>query len=207
MISDMILQTLAAAGFLSLYLVIASIVYKAVYSKLKGKCSEADVFLIAFVSSALFPIFVPLGLLVLWVISIIEGPFAGDKERAECEKLKKEIKSLKSKVNTQAQPIVGRLECTLSAPQESKPKFKVGDLITGVEGNPAGYTHLYEGCVCRVLKVNGNKAMKVVLIDHVDKEAHKAFLGKDFKAPVRYFKKIKLDSNKTKKKSAKKSKK
>lgn len=82
------------------------------------------------------------------------------------------------------------------------PSFKVGDLITGIRGNPDNYTHLNEGCVCRILSIDERGRMQLVLVDHKDFEEHMDVIGKRFKAPARNFVKVKV--TKTKKKSAKK---
>ena len=89
-----------------------------------------------------------------------------------------------------------------------KPKFKVGDRITGVKGNPDGYKHLYRGCVCRVLSIDDKGSMKLILLDHQDKEAHAKSIGRIFKAPARNFELIKpkKTAKKTTKKATKKKK-
>lgn len=81
--------------------------------------------------------------------------------------------------------------------------FKVGDLITGVKGNPDGYQHLYEGCVCRVLSIDEKGSMQLLLIGHKDKEAHADCFGKVYKGPSRNFKLLKAASKKRKTKSSK----
>jgi len=66
-------------------------------------------------------------------------------------------------------------------------KFVVGDLITGVKGNPDGYKHLNEGSVCRVLSIDDKGKMSVVLVDHAKFVEHTEQIGKIFKAPARNF--------------------
>lgn len=72
------------------------------------------------------------------------------------------------------------------APKSTK-KFKVGDLIQGVKGNPDNYKHLNEGCKCRVLSIDEKGSMKLVLVDHKNFNAHKDVIGNTFKAPARNF--------------------
>ena len=66
-------------------------------------------------------------------------------------------------------------------------KFKVGDLIKGVKGNPDNYEHLNEGCLCRVLSIDEEGRMKVVLVNHERFNEHKDYVGNVFKAPARNF--------------------
>ena len=66
-------------------------------------------------------------------------------------------------------------------------KFKVGDLIKGVKGNPDNYEHLNEGCLCKVLSIDEEGRMKVVLVDHKKFSEHKDYIGNTFKAPARNF--------------------
>jgi len=66
-------------------------------------------------------------------------------------------------------------------------KFKVGDLIKGVKGNPDNYKHLNEGCKCKVLSIDEKGQMKVVLVDHNKFNEHKDSIGNTFKAPARNF--------------------
>lgn len=94
--------------------------------------------------------------------------------------------------------------------EQCKPTFKVGDIVTGadnqtdIEGNPAGYEHLYQGCKCRVISVNNKGSMDLILLDHIDKEAHRSSIGKKFTAPVRNFVLLKV-RNKAKNKAVKRS--
>jgi len=92
------------------------------------------------------------------------------------------------------------------------PSFKVGDIITGiipqtnVNGENISYEHLYKGCKCRVLSITSTGSMKVILIDHKDKEAHKGYIGDTFTAPARNFTLVKkiVKRSKVAKKKAKK---
>ena len=85
--------------------------------------------------------------------------------------------------------------------------FKVGDIITGIvpqtdsDGSNISYEHLYQGCKCRVLSIDRDDSMKVILIGHKDKEAHSSYIGKTFTAPARNFTKVR---NYAKKKVVKK---
>ncbi len=90
--------------------------------------------------------------------------------------------------------------------------FKAGDVITGIvpqtdkHGDVMSYKHLYQGCKCRVLTIDSDDSMKVVLIDHKDKAAHAHKFGDTFTVPARNFTKVKKSYKKRKvaKKVAKK---
>lgn len=82
--------------------------------------------------------------------------------------------------------------------------FKVGDVITGIvpqtdySGNVMSYKHLYQGCRCRVLSIDCNNSMEVILIGHKDKEAHAHKIGEIFTAPARNFTLVKKTAKKRK---------
>jgi len=82
--------------------------------------------------------------------------------------------------------------------------FKVGDVVTGIvpqtdnEGKNISYKHLYQGCECRVLSIKNNGSMKVILIGHKDKEAHRSAIGETFTAPARNFTLVKKPAKKRK---------
>ncbi len=172
---------LALMGGISLYVVIATIVGRAVYSRTRD-WEEDTRFAAAIFCGFLFPISVPIIILVIWIWSIMSVPLGTDDE-VQTTNIgdSQELNTVKERLRT--------LEGARNVPQAPKPKtkFKVGDLITGVLGNPDGYKHLYEGCVCRVLKTNDDKAMSVVLVDHIDFNAQRDYIGEIFKAPPRNF--------------------
>ena len=82
--------------------------------------------------------------------------------------------------------------------------FKVGDIITGTipqtdnHGKNISYEHLYQGCKCRVLRIKENESMKVILIDHKDRDAHKDYIGETFTAPARNFTLVRSPAKKRK---------
>lgn len=87
---------------------------------------------------------------------------------------------------------------------DDKAPFKAGDIITGIvpqtdkNGNNISYEHLYQGCKCRVLSIDGDGAMRVILIGHKDREAQKDYIGETFDAPARNFTLVKKPSGKRK---------
>lgn len=173
---------LAFMGGLSLYLVIATIVGRSIYT-LTRKWDEGERIAAAVFGGGLFPITVPIGVFLYWVYTIITIPLNGSEDNGtDVEECSQEVVDVRERVSRLEEGD----EPTPSEP-EPKPKFKVGDLITGVSENPAGYKHLYEGCACRVIEVDGNKPMKVILVDHIDFNAHREEIGQIFKAPQRYF--------------------
>lgn len=104
-----------------------------------------------------------------YIVRLVSLPIVGATQ--------KDIKDLEDKIETSRTP------CT----PVIKPKFKVGDLITGIAGNPDGYKHLYEGCKCRVITIDEKGKMELLLLEHKDKEAQRKFIGDTFVAPSRNF--------------------
>jgi len=82
--------------------------------------------------------------------------------------------------------------------------FKVGDIVTGripqtnKHGQNISYNHLYQGCKCRVLGIDRNNSMKVILIDHKDISAHRDAIGSTFVVPARNFTKVNVSHKKKK---------
>jgi len=161
------------AGMLSLYLVILGLTARGIYSSLKNWSKDDKIFL-SILGGIFWPITIPSGILSYWIYSILNIPLGNNFGGEEYE------------------------EDNGDTPNQRKvrPKFKVGNLITGVSGNPGNYQRLYEGCVCRVLEVRNND-IKVILVDHKDKEAHK--IGTVHTVPAKNFKLIKKPTKGTKK--------
>jgi len=103
-----------------------------------------------------------------------------------CAATHEDIRRLEDRIDDTTCRTCGR-RCDRCECEEDEPEFKVGDIITGVSGNPDGYEHLYEGCVCRVLSINNKGIMKLLLLDHKDKQAQEAYIGDTFTAPSRNF--------------------
>ena len=131
-----------------------------------------------------------------WIIGVIELPFTAVRKR--------DLDQMEQRVNQRIEETRNHTVIPIL-----KQKFSPGDLITGVHGNPDAYKHLDEGCVCRVLSINEKDQMKVILVDHVDFDEQKNWIGKEFKAPARNFVKYprKRKITKPKKKPVKKKKK
>lgn len=187
-----ILDIFTIVGMVSLYLVIVAIVIRGLFSATKNMDDEESGTIISILGGVFWPIAIPIGIFVYWIYSIIVSPFKAEESNSATKELdicKKELNKTKNKV-------IGLVEIKS---EKVKQKFKVGDVITGVKGNPDGYNVLYEGCVCRVLKVDGNNPMRVILIDHKDKEAHQNKIGKTFTAPIRNFTLVKKSTKRTKK--------
>jgi len=120
-------------------------------------------------------IFWPIALVVMviwWLVEAIALPLTAARKR--------DLRSLRTE-------LVERIDDTCNPSPEPVTKFKVGELITGVRGNPDDYNHLNEGCVCRVVSIDEQERMKVVLVDHKDFNEHNDVIGKVFKAPARNF--------------------
>lgn len=186
---SLFIPLLTLMGGISLYLVIATVVGKAVYSRTKG-WDEDNQFLAALLCGGLFPISVPIIFLALWIFTIVQIPLGMDQEEEE------EEATTSPKEN-------GNESKTKENPKPVKTKFKVGDLVTGVKGNPGGYEKFYEGCVCRVLEKD-EKDIKLKLVGHIDKEANEESFGRVNWFPQEHFTLIKPKENKVKKVAKKK---
>ena len=135
----------------------------------------------------IFPIVVPTLIAILWIIALINIPSSSNKKEETTKSSSKPEKDEKDDVKT---------------------KFKVGDLVTGARGNPGDYEVLYPGCVCRVLEVDSeDEDMNVILVDHIDKEAHKKDIGETRVVPWENFTLIKKQKKSVKKPAKKKGKK
>ena len=176
-----ILTMFATIGFISLYLVIAAIVYRTIYQKME---SSSDMQILAVFLGLLFPITIPLYIVIVWTWSIFASPFLMGEKKDEEEEERNHNGQKK---------------------ENPKTKFKIGDLVTGVKGNPGEYSKFYEGCICRVLNM-GRSQVKLKLVGHIDKEANENSFGQISWLPQEYFTLIK-DKEKAVKKVVKKSKK
>jgi len=170
---NLLVSFLAFMGGLSLYLVIATLVGKAVYSRTKDWGGD-ERFAAAIFCGGLFPISVPVIILVLWVRSIVFVQIDDDQTENDTTKQKSSPQELDVVKN------------------KTKTKFKVGDLVTGTKGNPGGYNTFYEGCVCRVLEIDKDEqAINLKLIDHIDRKANEEEFGQVAWAPEEHFTLIK----------------
>jgi hypothetical protein len=175
---------LAWIGGIALYLLVALIFsliacgayYKRRFGDLTSNEQSSVVIL-----SILWPITL-IGLVGYWIVSLIILPFVAAKKN-DLVRLENNLTRKISEIAV-IRSTPARVDVEFSAPIR---KFRVGDLITGIPGNPDGYKHLYEGCVCRVLSINDKGIMTLLLVDHKDKEAQKAYIGQTFTAPSRNF--------------------
>ena len=169
-------QSLAWFGAIFIYLIIGfliSLFIKDVIYKRKWNELDNDEQGTVILGGIFWPVAIIFGF-CLWLLKIIILPFiAATKE---------DIERLEAKIDKIEVPkeVQGRSQKLIK-------KFKIGDLVTGIKGNPDNYEHLYEGCVCRVISIDEKGIMKLILINHKDKEAHKDKIGKIFTAPSRNF--------------------
>ncbi len=159
--------------FLGLYSLIAFIASQLILAILGKRYSEldSDKQTIVILGAIFWPVAIVVGL-IWWLVEALALPFTAARKRELCE-LKTEL--------------VEKIEEISNPTPEPVTKFKVGTLITGVRGNPDNYNHLDEGCVCRVVSIDEEGRMKVVLVDHKDFNGHNDVIGKVFKAPARNF--------------------
>jgi hypothetical protein len=118
---------------------------------------------------------------ILFPIAIIAGIcyllFGWRKDIAMKKDLKETEVRLTNRINQIAPPSV----------IPSVTPFRVGDFVTGVRGNPGGYTHLTEGSKSKVLSIDDRGQMSLLLLDHKDYLNHRDAIGKTFKGPSRNF--------------------
>ena len=76
--------------------------------------------------------------------------------------------------------------------QKTRTKFKVGDLITGLKGNPGEYEKLTDRSICRVLEIDEEGDMKVLLLGHKDAEEFEEYMGNIYEAPAENFVSLKI---------------
>lgn len=191
-------------GICTAYSIAAIIVGVTVAQRTRRALGDEGSAFLGCIGGIVFPITVVVGMFVAWIAALIK--VAGDKPEAsrveESEALAEVRQRVRDVEETVRQANQVEEDCNLgSAAAPSKPiePFKAGDIVTGVPGNPRPYEHLYEGCKCRVLKMDGSKLMKVLLIGHTDKDAHAGVIGKTYKANPKYFTLVKVRSTKTKK--------
>lgn len=171
----------AIAGFVSLYVTMIALTMRGILHALKNE-NDNDVAFAIF-AGLFWPISIPVGLLVFWVFTIIRGPLTGSLDGTQEEEKPKNGNG-KAKTN-------GTSKKCVKEEAESQTKFKIGDLVTGVKGNPGGYNKFYEGCICRVLYID-DEEVEVKLVDHMDREAHKDDLGQVSTLPIENMTLIKM---------------
>jgi hypothetical protein len=179
---------LAVFGGLSLYVLFAlgvSQLFLAVRNKEFRELNENEA-LLCVLGSVFFPAAIVagvVGLLGWWVWKLLILPYNAATKRD----LKEVERRLENKIifNTPNSK-EGKGNITKDAK-----KIIAGDLVTGVKGNPDNYTHLNEGCVCRVKSIDEKGSMQLVLIDHKNFGEHRNFIGNTFTAPERNFVKYK----------------
>ena len=168
---------LAFMGGVSLYLVIATAVGRAIYDRTSAFVEDGRI-VFSVLGGALFPIIIPMLIVALWINAMINIPTSKKGETIIEEPTNRKKSTKKPKEENEE--------------EYSESPFKVGDLVTGIKSNPEGYVILYPGCVCRVLEIDeDDEEIKVKLIDHIDKEAHIEDLGIIHNVPWKNFTLIK----------------
>lgn len=136
-------------------------------------------------NSALLGIVWPITIAIViayWVVRWIAFPLIG-AEKKDVERVERKIEELKTRIPQ-------RINVTSARIPQNRWNISVGDLVVLKNGNPDGYKHLSEGSVSRVLSIDEETgAMRVILVDHKDFEEQKDYLGNEYKAPARLFKK------------------
>ncbi len=180
-------SALAVIGGAVLYLLIGALI-GALVNKILKDADEAEV-LVVF-SVIFWPIAIVAGLIYIIGMYVFFPLFGATKADVRAEG-----RRLDARIDEQcSEPLDVSNDYVAVA---STPSFKEGDVITGIvpqtdyDGNNISYNHLYQGCKCRVLSIKESGSMRVILIDHVDKEAQKDSIGKTFIAPARNFKLVK----------------
>ena len=185
---------LAWIGAISIYVSGGGFTGTFVYKALKGKIDDGSDVVMAALAGIFWPIVVPLGFAVGIVMRLVEGwVYAGGNIN-----LSKELGSsdYEEPSESNGNSVDDDEEDEDWEDEEDEPKFKPGDLVTGVKGNPAEYECYYEGCKCRVLECDSEE-FRSVLVDHVDKEAHKNRIGEVEDHDSEYFELIKQPRKRT----------
>lgn len=199
-----LVQMLATVGGVVIYAVIGAFIGWIVYQLVRGCDEDSRAILIA-LGMVFWPIAIVMILIymVAWWIAMPLLAATRSELRDTEERLSDRIDSLSSSAGSDSKVEYSYYGAT----------FKVGDIITGVvpqtdyNGNNISYDHLYQGCKCRVLSIDDDDSMKVILIDHKDRSAHESVIGKTFTAPARNFTLVKKSYKKRKAVKSKKSKK
>jgi hypothetical protein len=185
--------TLAWIGGILLYVLIGIlvgyIIQAGIYKKARYHDLMHDEESMVLVGGIFWPIAMAVGIL-WWIIAIISLPFVAATKR--------DIHRLQRTIENMSVPLAAVHSVAIQ-----NRKFKKGDIVTGIKGNPDNYEHLDEGCVCKIMDINAKGIMSLVLLDHKDKESQKEFIGQTFTAPERnfvLFKEKKKTSSKKKKK-------
>ena len=195
-------QALAIIGGIIVYAFIGFLVGTLVRELTKNsrEMSEEDKKALAIFAAVLWPLAIVVLILLpilYWFLFPLIGATRQDVRNSE-ERLSEKIES----TCTPVAPVETSEDLFGEGPVE--PPFIPGDIITGVQGNPDGYKVLYGGCFCRVLSINDKGSMKLLLLDHLDRDAHQEKIGNTYTAPARNFVLIK-DKKKAKKRTVKKS--
>ena len=176
-------QFLAVIGSIVVYVGLGFLfanIYKCIIGKGNKSLSqltedERAVYLFTLI---LWPIMILMGI-IWWIIKLITMPFwvASKEELKETEERIIDSIALKEVLE----------KAKTEKPVRAEGTFLPGDLVVGVSGNPDGYKHLNEGCVCRVVECDEKGRMQLILVDHKDFINHKEQVGKTFKGPARNF--------------------
>lgn len=197
--------TFACIGMFAVYALFGLLIGSLI-RELTSNCSASDREFLSIIGGVFWPAAIIVGIMYvigLWLLFPLIGA------------TKRELDDAEARLNR-------KIEGNYSAPVDVSDdldifdfdaSFKVGDVITGIvpqtdyDGEIMSYKHLYQGCKCRVLKIDSNDSMKVILIDHKDKAAHAHKIGETFTVPARNFTLVKKVAKKrkvAKKKVAKK---
>ncbi len=191
-----LISVLAVVGGVAIYAIMGVLIGSFIYAILKNASDNDREFLSA-VGGVFWPLAIIAGIIYvigMWFLFPLFGATRDYVDRSE------------SRVNR-------RIDRECSTPVDvsddldifdANASFKVGDVITGTvpqtdhHGETMSYKHLYQGCKCRVLSIDSNDSMKVILIDHKDKAAHAHKIGETFIAPARNFTLVKKIAKKRK---------
>lgn len=168
--SDLVIF-LAWIGFVCLYTVTGAFVGRAIANYTRRDCGDEGSLLLGVIGG----FFWPAGVTVLIFGLLIRGMIYSGVDTQSSEPYYSSSSSSQRKSETEEDDADDDDE----EEEEEVCKFKVGELVTGAEGNPSNAVHLYPGCVCRVIELDeyDSDRMKVILVDHIDKEAQKDSIG------------------------------
>ena len=186
----------AVVGIVVTYFAIGAFIGWIVSSCIKNRC-EVDEELLVIFSVIFWPAAIVVGLVYL-VVMWLAFPFIA----ATREYVDNAVNRTNRRIDRECSTYVD-VGNDLDIFNKKAP-FKEGDVITGIvpqtdeDGEVISYKHLYQGCKCRVLRIDNNGSMKVILIGHKDMNAHASYIGETFTAPARNFTKVKNIAKKSK---------
>lgn len=175
----------ALLGILVFYSFFVFLFYRVFKVLFEEKIEEDILEFLSIIGAIFFPLtIVALALFAVgyWIVLWIIFPFIGATKRD----LRQSENRIMERLNNTCSSNKNTKQLSVKQTQPTR-KFKVGDLITGIKGNPDGYKYLTEKCVCKVKSITENGDMRVILVDHRDNDIFTKKGYEEFRCPARNF--------------------